>query len=86
VPEGFTGQGTVAVTNTGDQAHELTIVGGPADAQVGAGGLTTIAPGSTGYLDLDLPPGDYSFVCFVTDPDSGQIHLQLGMQADVTIT
>jgi uncharacterized cupredoxin-like copper-binding protein len=86
VPDGFTGQGTVAVTNNGEQPHELTIVGGPGDAQVGAGGLTTIAPGETGYLDLDLAPGNYSFVCFVTDPESGQIHLQLGMQAEVAVT
>jgi uncharacterized cupredoxin-like copper-binding protein len=86
VPDDFSGQGTVAVENTGEQPHELTIVGGTADAQVGAGGLTTIAPGETGYLDLDLPPGDYSFVCFVTDPESGQIHLQQGMQAEVTVT
>jgi uncharacterized cupredoxin-like copper-binding protein len=86
VPDEFTGQGTFEVTNTGDQPHEWTIVGGTDDAQVGAGGLTTIAPGETGYVDLDLPPGDYSFVCFVTDPESGNIHLQLGMQAEVTVT
>jgi uncharacterized cupredoxin-like copper-binding protein len=86
VPQDFTGQGTVAVTNQGDQPHEWTIVGGTPDAQVGAGGLTTIAPGETGYVDLDLAPGDYQFVCFVTDPESGQIHLQLGMQAEVTVS
>lgn len=86
VPEGFTGQGRIAVANEGEQPHELTIVGGPADAQVGAGGLATIAPGTTGYVDLALPPGDYSFVCFVTDPESGQIHLQRGMEASVTVT
>jgi uncharacterized cupredoxin-like copper-binding protein len=83
VPDGFTGQGTIEVVNNGDQPHELTIVG---DGQVGAGGLATIAPGSTGYIPLDLAPGAYQFVCFVTDPESDQIHLQLGMQADVTIT
>jgi uncharacterized cupredoxin-like copper-binding protein len=86
VPDDFTGQGTVAVTNNGEQPHELTIVGGTADAQEGAGGLTTIAPGETGEVPLDLAPGDYTFVCFVTDPESGQIHLQLGMEADVTVT
>ena len=34
-------------------------------------------------------PTDYRFVCFVcfvTDPDSGQIHLELGMDRAVTIT
>lgn len=82
VPEDFDGQGTIEVVNESDQAHELTII--TAD-QASAGGLTTIAPGETGYVDLALPPGDYRFVCFVTDPDSGQIHLQLGMDQPVTI-
>ena len=82
VPGDFDGEGTVEVVNEGDQAHELTIV--TAD-QTSAGGLTTIAPGATGYVDLALPPGDYRFVCFVTDPDSGQIHLQLGMDQAVTV-
>jgi uncharacterized cupredoxin-like copper-binding protein len=84
VPDDFDGQGTVEVVNNGDQAHEMTIVN--TDGNVGAGGLTTIAPGATGHVPLDLAPGDYQFVCFVTDPESGQIHLQLGMQADVTVT
>jgi uncharacterized cupredoxin-like copper-binding protein len=83
VPDDFSGQGTVEVTNNGDQPHELTIL--KAD-QTGAGGLATIAPGETGYIPIDLAPGDYTFVCFVTDPESGQIHLQLGMQANVTVT
>ena len=84
VPDDFTGQGTVEVTNNGDQAHELTIL--HAEDQTGAGGLATIGPGQTGYVPLDLVPGDYTFVCFVTDPESGQIHLQLGMEASVTVT
>jgi plastocyanin len=84
VPADFTGQGTVEVVNNGRQAHELTIV--DTEAGAGAGGLTTIAPGSTGYIPLDLAPGTYQFVCFVTDPESGQIHAQLGMQQDVVVT
>ena len=72
------------MVNNGDQAHELTIL--DADDQTGQGGLTTTAPGTTGYIDLDLAPGDYTFVCFVQDPESGQLHLQLGMEQSVTIT
>jgi len=83
VPEDFDGQGTVEVVNDGDQAHEMTII---TTDQVSAGGLATIAPGETGYVDLELAPGDYRFVCFITDPDSGQIHLQLGMDQPVTIS
>jgi uncharacterized cupredoxin-like copper-binding protein len=84
LPDGFTGQGTVEVVNNGDQAHEMTIV--HADDQSGAGGLTTIGPGRTGYVDLALEPGDYTLLCFITDPESGQLHFQLGMTKDFTIT
>lgn len=84
VPAIFDGRGTIEVVNNGDQAHELTIL--DADDQTGQGGLTTTGPGTTGYVDIDLAPGDYTFVCFVTDPASGQIHLQLGMEQPVTIT
>jgi uncharacterized cupredoxin-like copper-binding protein len=84
LPDGFTGQGTVEVTNNGDQAHEMTIV--HADDQSGAGGLATIGPGRTGYVDLALEPGDDTLLCFITDPGSGQLHFQLGMTTDFTIT
>ena len=83
VPDDFTGQGTVEVVNNGDQAHELTVV--HADDQSPAGGLATIGPGATGYVDVALDPGDYTLLCFVTDPESGQLHTQLGMTKDLTI-
>ena len=83
VPDDWDGQGAVEVVNDGSQPHELTIV---SDGQTGAGGLTAIAPGATGFVDLALRPGRYQFVCFVADPATGQIHLQLGMQSEVTIT
>lgn len=84
VPDGFTGQGTVEVVNEGEQGHELTIV--RAEDQAPAGGLTTIAPGETGYVDLALPPDDYRLICFVQDPGSGRLHADLGMTEDLTIT
>jgi len=84
VPDGFTGQGTVEVVNEGAQGHELTIV--RAEDQAPAGGLTTIAPGATGYVDLALPPDEYRLICFVQDPGSGRLHADLGMTEDLTIT
>ena len=84
VPDDFTGQGTVEVVNEGAQGHEMTIV--QADDQAPAGGLTVIAPDQTAYVDLALEPGDYTLLCFVTDPESGQLHFQVGMTKDFTIT
>jgi hypothetical protein len=83
VPEGFDGQGTFEVTNTGDQPHEWTIADSESN---GVGGFTITAPGTTGYVDLDLPPGDYTFLCFVNDPETGQLHFQQGMSQPVTIS
>jgi uncharacterized cupredoxin-like copper-binding protein len=84
LPDDFTGQGTIAVTNNGVQGHEMTIVQG--EDQLPAGGVTVIAPGQTAYVDLALPPDDYTLLCFVLDPASGQLHGQLGMTEPFTIT
>jgi len=50
-----------------------------------AGGITGIAPGTTANMDVDLPPGDYAFICFVPDPATGKNHLELGMIGPLTI-
>jgi plastocyanin len=81
VPDGFTGTGVVEVTNTGEQAHELTVLTGDTPA----GGLAAIGPGQTGWVELGLEPGDHQFTCFVSDIDTGRPHLALGMQTDLTI-
>jgi hypothetical protein len=41
-------------------------------------------PGGTGTFALDLEPGRYAFICFVTDPD-GQQHAQKGMSAEFRV-
>ncbi|MFL5651353.1 MAG: hypothetical protein ACJ777_08720 [Chloroflexota bacterium] len=43
------------------------------------GGLTGIAPGTTANMDVDLPAGNYAFLCFIPDPATGKPHFQLGM-------
>lgn len=84
VSDTFDGHGTIEVTNDGEQPHEWTIAQGPQND--GVGGLTVIAPGTTAYVDLDLAPGRYTFVCFVTDPETGRLHVQEGMQRSVRVT
>ena len=82
LPDDFTGQGTYAVVNDGPQVHELTVSTG-ADGATG-GGLAAIAPGATGYLSLDVADG-YSFVCFVSDEESGAPHFTLGMSVPISL-
>jgi hypothetical protein len=43
------------------------------------GGFQAINPGQSGWLNLDLEPGNYVAVCYVPDPASGHAHLELGM-------
>lgn len=37
-------------------------------------------PGQTGWVTLDLKPGDYALVCFISSPaNQGKPHVALGM-------
>ena len=49
------------------------------------GGLTGIAPGTTANLEVDLPAGNYAWICFVPDPATGKAHFELGMVNSLTI-
>ena len=49
------------------------------------GGVTGIAPGGTASFDVDLPAGNYAFICFVPDPATGKAHFELGMIGSLTI-
>ena len=55
------------------------------EAIEGMGGLSTISPGVTGYIELNLTPGTYVAVCFVPDHDSGAPHIMLGMISVFTV-
>lgn len=83
IPADLPGEGVIEVVNDGPQVHELTI--SAPDLSAGSG-LAGIAPGATAYLPVDLDPGSYNFVCFVSDQDSGDPHFALGMNVDVTIS
>ena len=49
------------------------------------GGIAGIAAGATANMDVDLPAGDYAFICFVPDPATGKGHVELGMIGALTI-
>lgn len=50
-----------------------------------AGGIAGISAGSTATMDVDLPAGNYAFVCFVPDPATGKAHAELGMVGALTV-
>ena len=49
------------------------------------GGLTGIAAGTTVNMDVDLPAGNYAFICFIPDPATGKAHFELGMLGALTV-
>jgi uncharacterized cupredoxin-like copper-binding protein len=49
------------------------------------GGFQALTPGETGWLNLNLEPGEYAALCHVPDPASGHAHTQLGMVMPFTV-
>jgi hypothetical protein len=100
LPEGFAGQGTYLVRNTGGLIHELNIGRVPAGidpieelkrhAETGRGrvtevpGLAMIGPGREAYLELNLSGGFYAFTCFFSGGPEGT-HALKGMYTPVTV-
>lgn len=48
------------------------------------GGISSFVPGSEGYFEVDLTPGDYVLVCLVTAPD-GRSHTEHRMIQHIRI-
>ncbi|MGH7711123.1 MAG: hypothetical protein ACREOG_07555 [Gemmatimonadaceae bacterium] len=49
-----------------------------------AGGVTSLAPGADAYFEVDLTPGEYVLLCFVTAPD-GRSHIEHGMIQQIRV-
>lgn len=62
----------------GDVAAFMQAPSGPPPFE-DAGGLQGIDPGESGWLNLDLQPGNYVALCHIPDPASGKAHEELGM-------
>jgi hypothetical protein len=50
-----------------------------------AGGAAGLEPGGVSYLGLELDPGRYVLLCFVTDPATGRFHFDEGMIQPFTV-
>lgn len=50
-----------------------------------AGGLQAIDPGDTGWVNLNLQPGNYVAMCHVPDPATGHAHMEMGMVMPFTV-
>jgi hypothetical protein len=50
------------------------------------GGVQALMPGGTGWVTLDLAPGNYAMVCFIPSPaNRGAPHIMLGMSKEFTV-
>lgn len=50
-----------------------------------SGHVATVGPGQTAEATVDLPRGEYLFICLVTSPD-GVAHVLKGMVKPLTVT
>jgi hypothetical protein len=49
------------------------------------GGVTSIAPGATIYMQGDFTPGTYGLLCFDADHTDGQPHFRHGMHKEIVV-
>lgn len=49
------------------------------------GGITDIVPGDVVYLQVDVPKGEYAFICFDPDAKDGKPHLAHGMIKQISV-
>ena len=49
------------------------------------GGFQSIAPGGGGTFNVNVTPGNYVFLCFVEDLNTGAPHFALGMLEEFSI-
>lgn len=50
-----------------------------------AGGMQAIDPGDTGWVTMNLQPGNYVAMCYVPDPATGHAHMEMGMVMPFTV-
>ena len=74
----------LAVTNAGEQSHELGLGLVKGGSDEGEGFILVPAPGGTAWGEFDLEPGKYQAVCFFSDPKTGKQHAKLGMRTTFT--
>ncbi|MBM4134108.1 MAG: hypothetical protein FJ245_10100 [Nitrospira sp.] len=62
-------------------------VPGNPDNQAGRhiGGVTGLAPGQEGFFSVDLQPGRYGLICFLSDPVTRTPHFAHGMLLDMDV-
>lgn len=74
----------VATYLTTDPSTGATVPPGPPPID-GSTGATAMNPGQSNVVQLDLTPGEYLFICFIPDAETGAPHFTEGMVRTVTI-
>ena len=85
VQDPVSGPATVAISNAGEQSHELSVGVTKNGEEEEAGFSFAPPPGGTLWTPFDLEPGAYEAVCFLPDPKTGKPHFKLGMTQKFTV-
>jgi hypothetical protein len=77
------GEITLALTNVGEQGHEMIIADESKKKEFGL--FYAPAPGGEVWYEVTLEPGTYIAACQFTDPKTGKAHFDLGMSREFTV-
>jgi hypothetical protein len=66
-----------------DYFHDKRVPGSPPPFEY-IGGIATLSSGLSGWVKLNLPPGDYIAFCFTPDPKTGRLHTAMDMETQFT--
>jgi len=76
---------TLAVTNAGEQSHEMSLGFVKGGSEEGEAFMLVPAPGGTAWAEFNLEPRKYQALCYFPDPKTGKPHIKLGMRATFTV-
>ncbi len=77
------GEITLALTNMGEQGHEMIIADEAKQKEFRL--FYAPAPGGKVWYEVTLEPGTYIAACQFTDPQTGKAHFDLGMRTEFTV-
>jgi len=86
VPEGTTEQQVLNALMSEEGGTPAADALNPEDLRFVSEGVLLLSSGQTMYLPVSLDAGTYVAICFVTDPDTGQLHAMEGMIKTFTVS
>jgi len=85
IPDGSTVDDVMAAMNAAEGGTPAANAIPESEITPIGGGVVLLSSGQTSWVPLDFEAGTYMAICFVTDPNTGEIHAMLGMTSVFTV-